>query len=103
MTTPDIPEEGYYRARLVRGGPWVPIKIFQRASQPDRSPMWIAIRDGEFVDVFDVWPGCSGQRITEDEFNYLVALRQHQKIYGVSEGLDDARKPVDFLTTKPVF
>ena len=103
MVAPDTPISGYYRAKLTRGGVWVPIKIFRRASQPDRSEMWIAIRDGEFVDVFDVWPGCSGQRITEAEFDYLIALRQHQKIYGVSEGLDDARKPVDWLTTKTVF
>lgn len=99
MTQPDVPEAGYYRARLVKSGPYVPISISYTASQEDRSPMWVVTRDGEFVDVFDVWPGCSGQPITEAEFNYLTASREHDKRYGHA----DARKPIDLNSRPTIF
>lgn len=72
MVSADHPETGFYRVRLIKGGPWVCVSIAHTASQPDRSPMWVAKRGTEYVDIWDVWPGCSGQPITEAEYNYLL-------------------------------
>lgn len=70
----DIPQPGYYRRKLVKGGPWVPVSIAYTASQEDRSPMWVVTLDGQFVDVWDVWPDCCGEPITDQEFKYMTEV-----------------------------
>lgn len=80
---PDEPQAGFYRGRLVKGGPWVPIRIWFGApldpltgEELDRSHRWQAERNGEFVEVDAVWPFCAADAINEAEYRYLLATNQ---------------------------
>lgn len=80
----DEPRAGWYRRRLVKGGPWCPVRIwFGPSFDPatgewcDRSHCWRATINGDQVPVETVWPWCAGEPITEPEHEYLVALHRH--------------------------
>lgn len=73
MTSPGRPEAGYYKQRMVRGGPWVAIKIWPGISLDEGAEeQWFAMRNGEEVGIWDVWPGCSGRPISRDEYETML-------------------------------
>lgn len=79
MQTLEEPTEGYYRMRLVRGGPLVGIRIwFGPPLEPwcreemDRYWRWNAEANGEHVELDRVWPQSVSDEITEDEYRFLV-------------------------------
>jgi hypothetical protein len=74
----DQPIAGFYRRRLVKGGPWVPVLIAYGApldpvtgEELDRSPRWQAWSGGREIDVWNLWPDCSGEPITKAEYTHL--------------------------------
>lgn len=76
----DVPVVGFYRRRLVKGGPWVAVRIwFGPPRDPvtdellDRSPRFQALRSGLEVDIWAVWPECSGEPLTETDYYKLLA------------------------------
>lgn len=78
----DEPVAGYYRAKLVRGGPWVAVRIWHGSprdpvtgEEMDRSWRWQAERNGEPCEVWRVWPYCAGEPINKAEHDYLLQLR----------------------------
>lgn len=90
MTAPNPgqPIAGYYRMRLVRGGPFVPVRIYFGPSfDPatgewcDRSHFWRAILDGEQADIWRVWPACSGRPICEGDYRYMRAMSAHARAH----------------------
>lgn len=102
MPRADIPEQGYFKRRLVKDGPWVPVSIAFSASQEDRSPIWVATLNGAFVDVWDVWPDCSGEPITETEYRYLMSLREWaQQVPSAPEA--NPRQSINHHSLKPIF
>lgn len=72
------PEAGFYRARLTRKGPWVPVRIIEEQA------LWVCLVNGEPTkgsgasDPFDVpfllynWP-----LHPISEFEYLALVDQH--------------------------
>ena len=81
----DQPEAGYFRVRLVRGGPWVAAKIEQ-----DAEGRWAASIDGQLQDptnldpalakgVFQIWH--YGTRIPEPEYEWMLAVASHARIH----------------------
>jgi hypothetical protein len=88
----DTPIEGYYRTRLVRGGPWVGVKIWfaPAADAEDRTPQWQCSVNGFQADVWEMWPLVGGREIDEAAY---------RKISPQAE----AGKPVDKMKTKPIF
>lgn len=76
----DEPRVGFYRTRLVRGGPWVGVQIFwQWPTDPhtgeplDRSPTMLALVNGEPRELFDTWVVSAKNPITEAEYHELRA------------------------------
>jgi len=73
----DKPEEGFFRLRLVRGGPYVPARIAH-----DETGWWAEI-DGQRYQphpdpthsegVFRIWHG--GRVIDEAEYRHMLAVR----------------------------
>lgn len=71
-----VPVEGCYEMRY--GEQWVPVRIWYGPSyspegeEMDRSPCWHAVKAGKEVEVFDVWPWCSGRVITMDQYRTML-------------------------------
>lgn len=91
----DMPEPGWFRMRLVRGGPFVPARISygptldpQTGEALDRSWLWSCDINDECdwnprptpgANVLHVWT--SGERIDQGEYDYLVEMVRHAKLY----------------------
>jgi hypothetical protein len=78
----DQPVAGFYRRRLVKGGPWVEVEIWRGfGADPltgealERGWEWRATQAGESVPIWEVWPYCAGEPIEKAEFEYLRATR----------------------------
>lgn len=106
----DIPVPGHYKRRLAKGAPYSVFYIaHQVARDPDsgeildRSPHWIALVNGEPVDVFSIWPDCSGEPISEDEYRFLLADHRHAVRYRPDAPEAKPRERVDLHTLKPIF
>lgn len=106
----DLPVPGHYRRRLVKSGPYVPIKIeYSVARDPDtgeqldRSPMWIAYLNGELVDVFSVWPECSGSPIDEAEYKFLLTVKEWAEANDPTAPEANPRRPIDLNELPTLF
>lgn len=105
-----LPEAGYYRTKMVRGGPWCAVFIWHgptpdpETGEPlDRSPHWQATVNGAEIDVWNVWPFVSDKRIEREEYDYLMALSKHAKTHAPEMPEAEPTKRIDFNRTKPVF
>jgi len=99
------PTAGFYKGRLVKGGPIVGFKIWH--GQPlepwtrevmDRSPRWNAECNGADIDVNRVWPYNTGNPITEGEYEVLKAEAAYAR---ATDGFDPRANPqraTDWLT-----
>lgn len=104
------PEPGFFKMRLIKGGPWVPALIY-RPCPLELCPetfQWIdrvyrleAEIDGMPVDVNRIWT--SGRQITAAEYLYMKAhrawVRQH------AQHLPEARpeEAIDINKLAPIF
>lgn len=108
LITPGQPIAGFYKSKLVRGGPWVAVRIwFGPPADPitgeelDRSHRWQAEIDGKLArQVWDAWPYCAGQPIDEAEYRYLTAMKRHAVTYEPEMPEASPRRPVDFNKLK---
>lgn len=93
------PECGWYKRRMVKGGPWVPVRIFvEREIDPETGELlapevFIADVDGQRDDPEKHWTYLTP--ITRDEYRSL--LRRQVSVPGMA----DARTPID-LTKEPI-
>ncbi|HVI92319.1 MAG TPA: hypothetical protein VM659_28775 [Dongiaceae bacterium] len=104
------PTPGLYKMRIIKRGPWVPVKIEFRPSRDsetsellDRSPSFHALLGDEDVPIDKVWPWCAGEPIPEAEYNWRVALRQWAIKHAPDEPEATPRKPVDLRQMPPIF
>lgn len=73
---------GYFRARMVKGGPWVPAKIWLtrvidiETGELAEDETYHAIIDGETRDPVWVWNWVNGNPITKEQFEELCSLRE---------------------------
>lgn len=77
----DVPEAGFYRMRLRRGGMLVGVRIFYgqtkdpESGEPIERWAWQAEINGEPTEIPRVWPMCSHERVDQAEYEYLVSLQ----------------------------
>jgi hypothetical protein len=69
----DQPVAGYYRRRLVKGGPWVPVEI---APYGGEFTALVATVGGVHADLFDTWTSCAGQPISKADYDYMMAVKE---------------------------
>lgn len=108
---PDKPAAGFFKRRLVRGGPWVPVRIwFSAPSDPhqpgqllDRSPRWQAELDGREIDIWSVWPGCSGHPIDKQEYDFLRATNAHARTHEPAMPEANPERRIDLNKMPPVY
>lgn len=93
------PQEGYYRRRLVRGGPWVPARIWWQDGERDAAGELISDQvlycmvGAELRDPYAEWTWLAGQPIGEAEYN---AMQQRRDV-------PNPHQPIDHLSIKPPF
>jgi hypothetical protein len=88
----DQPEEGLYKLRMVRGGPWLPCKIWfaAKARSEDQTPCWQCLVNGLEADVWETWPRVGGRGITAEEYGRLLPSSSPDR-------------PLNKLKTRPIF
>lgn len=105
-------EAGYFKTRLVKGGPYVPVKIwFGRPPDPDnpgklldRSPRWQCIVDGkEARDPYDIWAFVAGRNIPEADYYTMVAKKLWDRQHDPGSPTQNPEKPIDWMSMKPIF
>lgn len=95
------PECGWFKRRLVKGGPFVPAKIWMH--QPvgedghlcDDEILQCEV-DGLCRDPSDQWSWLAGNPISEAEFKFLTATRQWAEQNSPDEPYANPQDPVDW-------
>lgn len=103
---PNDPQQGWFRRRLVKGGPMVPARIWlhqeidEATGELAEDEVWRCEVMGEARDPVDEWPWLCARPISEAEYDHLMRLRQwagwHEQ---TAEPLYDPRRPMDPLKT----
>jgi hypothetical protein len=61
------PQQGYYKLKLVKNGPFVPARIYSLDGEL-RAKVW----DGHEVDPLWVWGRCAHRPISPEKFAYMI-------------------------------
>lgn len=96
------PQAGFYKRRLVKAGPWVPVQIWTEAERDEAGDLLCdevlkCSVDGRLVDVEAHWTYCAANPISEAEFDYLARVSAHAKARNPREPLANPRKKIDPL------
>lgn len=113
MTIPiDInePQEGHYRRRLVRGGPWVPGCIWWEYGEVDpesghkmADDVLHCLVNGRKRDPYTEWLYLAKEPITEAEYNFMVDDDAHARAHRPDDPKAHPRKPIDVGKMKSIF
>lgn len=96
----DRPVAGYYRMRLARKGPWVPVSIEPYGKE---FSALVAIVGDERADLMDTWNWCCGQPISKATYDYMIATREWCERYDPSAPEANPRRAVDLSKLPPSF
>lgn len=102
-----IPTAGFYQLRLVKDGPWVPVRIWRGfGADPltgeiiERGWIWRAELNGAGVPVDRVWPYCAGEPIERAEYDYMLAMIDHATRYEPAMPEANPWEKIDWGTLK---
>ncbi len=102
----DEPRCGYFRRRLVRGGPWVPVAIWMEQPLDEDGELigpeiMRAAVNGKAADPVDIWSYVAGEPITLEEYRHLVRTAKWAQEH--APGAPEARpsKAIDLLRVEP--
>lgn len=97
------PQCGWFKRRLVKGGPFVPARIWLYSpTDPETGDLvgdevLQAEVDGNYADPEQQWSWLNGNPITEAEFKYLTANRAWTSEHAPHEPYANPREPVNWL------
>ena len=102
----DIPEPGFYQRRLVRGGPFVPVRIWIDQEIGDDGeltgpPTYRAEVNGRPARIEYQWPWCADEPIAEADYRYMIDRARWAEHHGPNDPAADPGKPVDWLNMPP--
>lgn len=109
LEVPEEPQCGWYRRRLVPGGPLVAVRISMRAdvdadgelTGDETLEAWLG---GNWRDPQEEWTYCAGRPVTEAEFLYMEARAHHATQFDPGSPFASPRKRIDWLACKlPTF
>lgn len=96
------PQPGYYRRRLVRGGPWVPARIwYGLPADPwtgdllDRSPRLQCEVAGELRDPLDQWTWLAARPIAEADYWFEIEDRKWLAQHRPSDPKANPKQPIN--------
>jgi hypothetical protein len=99
----EVPQAGFYRRRMVKGGPWVPVAIWIEAHvcpetgellQPEIIRCAV---DGKVADPVEQWGYVCANPIRETDYKLMVNRVKHE----MREGSHAPYKPINLLTVDP--
>lgn len=99
------PQPGYYKRKLVKGGVFVPARIWMvqpvdlETGELVGDEILQAEVNGSFAEPEDCWSWLCSNPITEAEFNYLTARIDFAQRHEPEDPFADARKPIDLNKT----
>jgi hypothetical protein len=102
--TPLVPQVGFYQRRLVRGGPWVPCRIWrdpQMDFETERPTGRDIIRcevNGKIASPVREWDILSRYPIKEELYDYMVANAAWAKQHSPNEAIARPTEPINWLT-----
>ncbi len=102
------PRPGFFKLRLIKGGPFVPARIFlpcpidpEFGHPMDRSRHLIGEIDGKEVEVERIW--LSAEEIGPAEFAFMTADASWCRNWAPAEPQANPRKPIDARTAPPAY
>lgn len=102
------PTAGLYKMRLVKGGPWCPVRVWHgfgadpAGGEPRGMFCWRAEINGREERIDRAWPWCAGQPIPQAEYDYLLALHRHAVAYEPALPQAAPRSPINLRTMQPI-
>lgn len=104
------PQEGFYKCKMVKGGPWVPVKIWMQdgSRNPDTNDLESdqflrAMRNGQDISPFDIWTWCAEHPITEQRYLYMIAAAEWDLENNPDSPFANPRKAIDISKTQSIF
>lgn len=101
----DKPVAGFYKRRLVRGGPWVVVEIWHGFGRDpvtgetiERGYHWRATQDGRQVSIWEVWPMAASYPIPRQEADRLIGKKDDP-----DAPENYPRNSIDLGKMKPIF
>lgn len=102
---PDIPQCGWYKRRLVRGGPWVAARIWREpdtdliTNRPNGNDILMCEVGADRRDVYSEWMKLCTQPIKESDYLHLAAEAKWAKDHAHDEAEANPTKPRDWNRT----
>jgi hypothetical protein len=97
----DEPQVGWFKRKLVRHGPWVPVRIWLYQPIEDgclvRDAKLQAEVSGKMASAEQEWSYVMSHPITEAEYNYLVAAISWTEENAPDEPRANPREAIDWL------
>lgn len=110
MTRVDQPVPGFYRRKLVKNGPYVGVVIFYacpmdpESGEPmQRSRHLLCQVNGDWADPIDQWSWVAGNRVTQAEYNFLLADAAHAMEFRPTAPRANPRQAIDLLESELPF
>lgn len=101
------PVAGFFRHKLRSRGIVGGVRIWFGApldpvtgEELDRSHRWQAEFDGEYVEFDDVWPGCTGEPISEADYRALVNRRTWARKNAPNSAFANPKRKYDPLSSQ---
>lgn len=104
------PVPGYYRRKLVKRGPWVPVVVFRPCpiewwldgcQALDRWPHLACLVDGQPANPIDNWPYL--EPISEREYRWMRDAAEWDRRYDHLAPAANPRRAVDLDRMQPIF
>lgn len=105
QAVPEEPQCGFYMRRLVRGGPWVPAKIWrEKEFDPETGSAtgreWLRCQVGErHRDPYAEWNALCQRPIERSAFNWENADFAHARLYRPDDPKANPAQPIDLLNS----
>lgn len=102
LTAPVInqPVAGFYKMRLVKNGPWVPVQIAPYSTTRQFSVLCAWVGDGP-ADLIETWHRCAGRPISDRDYRYMMSLREWAHANDRAAPEANPYKAIDISTMKP--
>lgn len=102
----DQPEPGWYKRKLVKGGPFVPARIWLRQEVDEAGELLddeilLCEVNGTPRDPYDEWNWLCANPISEEDYDHMRDLKQWAAYHSPNDPSVNARKPVDWATIAP--
>lgn len=104
MKYQDEPQSGFYKTKLVKGGHWVPARIWRETEkdfETDKPTGFDVVHcevDGKRRNPLQQWDGLARYPIPQKEYDYLVKNAAWSKQYDPNSSAANPSRPINWLT-----